>query len=851
MIFGKFILREVRNRPGRAILTLLSIIIGVGAMVAVDIGTTTTHEAYQTMYESMAGKAALEIIAEDGSFFPEELAARVAEMPDVQSAIPSAQKISTLWFNDAKVRLLIKGIDPSQEAAVGDYELKQGAYFDENTKKYDALLESGFAEGLGVKVGDTVHLGITRGGLSGSMKDFRIIGMLSPRGAANFSQGGVIFLPLPAAEYFFNKEGQVNSISVVLDEDADDKAMEAEIAGLLPPGLTVRSPMARAHFAKETMRPAELGLDVAYVLMIILGLFTIFNTYLMNVGERRRQFAVLRAVGTTRGQISRMLLIEGLAMGLVGTVFGSILGIGGAYLLTEAMSRVYSTPMPPLTITANPFILAAILGPGISLIAMFIPIMIATRISPLESMRFVPNKGLSKVTLPYILFSLTVFLVSGSMLAACITGYLPVSWTVIVGAIVTPAFVLLVPIVLTPLTRLTSWLLFPIFRTEGKIAQRQVLRRIVRTTLTIGLLYIAVSTATSLGTTILNNVDDIRSWQAKTFQGDFIIRRMNPDLQTGQSPPMPESLGDEFAKIAGVATVEKISTINTSITSDDPEVGKQYVTMFIRDFNGGGELPLALKDGEPAEVRRRLEKGEIVIGTVLANQMKIGIGDQITIETGKGPKTLTIAGTATAYLAGGKMIYMQGASARKMMDIEDVDTFVVNAEPGKLQAVRTEVKPICDGSGLMLHSFGDLRKRLDNLMTGVIASLWGLLALGFVVGSFGIANTLTMNVLEQTRELALLRVVAMTRRQVRRTILAQAVIIGFIGLGLGVAGGVIGAYVTNLCSLPVMGYTVDFALHPSLLVICFVTGMAIIITAAWIPAERAARLNLLIALQYE
>ena len=66
---------------------------------------------------------------------------------------------------------------------------------------------------------------------------------------------------------------------------------------------------------------------------------------------------------------------------------------------------------------------------------------------------------------------------------------------------------------------------------------------------------------------------------------------------------------------------------------------------------------------------------------------------------------------------------------------------------------------------------------------------WGLLALGFVVGSFGIANTLTMNVLEQTRELALLRVVAMTRRQVRRTIIAQAVIIGFIGLGLGVAGG--------------------------------------------------------------
>jgi len=850
MILGKFIFREVKSRPGRATLTLLSVIIGVAAMVAVAIGTTSTHEAYQTMYESMAGRSALEIIAEDGSFFPEELAAQVEQIPNVKAAVPSANKPSTLWFKDAKVRLLIKGLDPSREEAAADYELTQGSYFDENTQRYDALLESGFAEGLGVKVGDTVKLGITRRGLSGSMIDFRIIGLLAPRGAADFSQGGVIFLPLPAAKYFFDKEGQVNAISVVLDDDADEKAVEPRIAAILPPGLTVRSPAARAHFSKDTMKPAELGLDVAYVLMIILGLFTIFNTYLMNVGERRRQFAVLRAVGTTRGQISRMLLLEGVAMGLVGTVFGSVLGIGGAYLLTHAMSRVYSTPPPPLIITADPFILAAILGPGISLLAMFIPIMIAARISPLESMRFVPNKGLSKITLPYILFSVTFFLVSGSMLAACITGHLPSSWTIYVGAVVTPAFVLLVPIVLTPLTRLTSRLIYPFFRTEGKIAQRQVLRRIVRTTLTIGLLYIAVSTATSLGTNILNNVDDIRSWQAKTFKGDFIIRRMNPDLD-GQSPPMPESLGDEFAKIAGVANVEKISTIETSITSDDPEVGKQYVTMFIRDFNGDGELPLALKDGDPAEVRRRLEKGEVVVGTILANQLKAGVGDKITIETGKGPKTLTIAATATAYLAGGKMIYMQGTSARNMMDVEDVDTFVVNAAPGKLETVRAELKPICDGSGLMLHSFSDLRRRLDNMMNGVIASLWGLLALGFVVGSFGIANTLTMNVLEQTRELALLRVVAMTRRQVRRTIIAQAVIIGFIGLGLGVAGGVLGAYVTNLCSLPVMGYTVDFALHPMLLVICFGTGMAVIIAAAWIPAERAARLNLLIALQYE
>ena len=108
-----------------------------------------------------------------------------------------------------------------------------------------------------------------------------------------------------------------------------------------------------------------------------------------------------------------------------------------------------------------------------------------------------------------------------------------------------------------------------------------------------------------------------------------------------------------------------------------------------------------------------------------------------------------------------------------------------------------------------------------------------------------------MNVLEQTRELALLRVVAMTRWQVRKTILAQALTIGAIGLLTGTVGGMIGAYVMNICSAQLLGHAPLFALHPSLLLACIGVGFVVILAAAWLPAERAARLNLLIALQYE
>ena len=101
---------------------------------------------------------------------------------------------------------------------------------------------------------------------------------------------------------------------------------------------------------------------------------------------------------------------------------------------------------------------------------------------------------------------------------------------------------------------------------------------------------------------------------------------------------------------------------------------------------------------------------------------------------------------------------------------------------------------------------------LDQMMGGVIGGLWAILALGFVVAAFGIANTLTMNVLEQTRELALLRVVAMTRRQVRRLVLLQAGIIGLIGLGLGIIDGISTAYAIGASMMPLLGYPVELRL---------------------------------------
>jgi putative ABC transport system permease protein len=850
MILWKFTLREVKSRPGRAMLTLLSIVIGVAAVVAVAVGTNTTNQACQDMYASMAGRAALEVVGDGDAFFDEDVTAAIEKTPGVKIAVPSIQRYASLRFQNNKGPVTAIGIDPERDKAVRDYALEEGGFF-ENGR--EALLSTGFARGLGIRVGDQVKLGTNRGGLGLKSTSFKIVGLLSSRGAAGFRQGalGTIFLPLGTAERLFSTAGNVNTISIVLNDGADEKTAAEAIRAILPTGLSVRSPGERSQLSKETIEKVRQGLKFAYVMIFSLAFFMILNTFLMNVGERRRQLAVLRAIGATRRQLVRMLLLEGITMGIVGTVLGIGAGLGGAILLTQSMSQVYETAMPSLRITPAPFILAAILGPSVSLFAMFVPAWIAGRVSPLEGMRFVASEGRHRVSVAYVLISLLVFLVTGSLLAACIVGHLPPQLLVVVGMLFTVAFLLLLPIVLGLLAWLVALALRPLLGAEGRIAHRQILRRRVRTTLTVGILYLAVSTAISLGTNILDNVQDIHAWLETTLKADFFVRLMNQNVATGESAKMPESFANDLRAINGVANVDSLRQIPASVRAPGVEDGKLGVNVFVRDCTDKGNLPLDIKSGDPALLRQRLAQGEVALGDVLAHRLGVKVGDEITLDTREGPRQLRVAATVTMYITGGSVVYMEGKTARRLLNTDGVDAYAINTTPGSLGDVEAKLKSFCETNGLMLQSSADLRKRIDNLTKGVVAGLWGLLVLGLIVGAFAIGNTLTMNVLEQTRELALLRVVAMTRWQVRKTILAQAVIIGVIGLATGTVGGIIGAYVMNLSSLPLLGHAPAFALHASLLAMCFGVGLAVIIAAAWLPAERAARLNLLIALQYE
>ena len=177
--------------------------------------------------------------------------------------------------------------------------------------------------------------------------------------------------------------------------------------------------------------------------------------------------------------------------------------------------------------------------------------------------------------------------------------------------------------------------------------------------------------------------------------------------------------------------------------------------------------------------------------------------------------------------------------------------YLLKITAGAAAQVETVLAPIAKSETLLLLSVAEVRRKFDDMLASIVGSFWVLLAIGFLVAAFGIANTLTMNVLEQTREIGLVRTVGMMRRQIRKMIVVQALVVGGIGFITGTVAGVIMAYVMSLCAEPLLGHAVQFVLHPWLVIFAALATLLVTFVAALSPAERAARLNLLTALAYE
>ena len=840
MRLTRYSLRELRLRPGRTVLTLLGIAFGVAAVLAIALVIDTTRRAYREMHETIAGRAALEVVAEGFGSFRPQIVDALRGLPGVAKVVPVVQAHTALASPKGVVGLVLMGIDPAQDGASRHYAFRAGRQVAAGD---EVVLEAGFARNYGLELGKPVRL-LTPSGTA----TLTLVGLLAPEGPAGIVGGHIAFVPLETAQRLLNIKGDVNSLELVLQEGAATSEVEATVRRALSPGLLVQEPATRGSLSQHSMLSTEQALAAMSAVSLVAGAFVILNTFLMSLGERQRQLAILRALGATRRQVTRMLVGEAAVLGVVGTALGIALGLLASVGMTRAMERLQGTPLPSLRFVTGPFLLAALIGPGMAVAATYVPARLAARRNLLTGL-FEELRGAEPPLCRWPSVLGLVIVVADSALlmpilgrwfsSTTITALLPVCMAgFLVGAM------LMMPLVVGPLLALVSPLVRPILGIEGQLALGQLRRRPTRTSLTVGVLFIALVVTIAMGTSLLNNIRDIGRWTERTITADYLVRSVMPDTGVIAAAALPERLADKLSALDGVRRIDKLNFVPV-------RVGGEAVLLLARSHDPGRPLAFDLVEGNAQTLRDQLTAGEAVVGTTMAQRMKLAPGSSFSLDTRDGPLTIKVAAVISEYTVGGMAFYMEREAARKLLNFRGVDVYMIAARDGQAKAVGERLEQFCRDEHLLLQSQQDFRDWINRMMAGVLASMWLLMALVFVVASLGVVNTLTMNALERTRDFGVLRAIGMLRRQVRKMVLGQALTLAAVSVLPGVAVGCALAGLMNISTKAILGRQVPFTIDVPFVIGCAAAAVLVSLLAALLPARRMARLPLVRALKYE
>jgi putative ABC transport system permease protein len=838
MTLWKYTLREGQRRPGRTLLTLGGIVIGVATFVAIALATRTTRHAYRDMFDALGGRATLEVVSEVHDEFDPDVAERLRKTHGVRQALPVVQCPAVVTGRGGPLTVLVLGVDPDLDREARPYTIREGRELGDED---GALLLWEFSRRHDLQVGQSLPLLTLLG-----PRSVRVTGLAEGKSMSAFNGGAVVLMPLAQAQRLLGMGRRVNSVQLVLEEHADPRAVQEALK--LPAGLTVQAPGVRGAMAQDSLFAVESGLSTISVVSLVAGAFVILNSFLMNLNERRRQLAILRSLGATRRQVTRLLLREAVLLGVIGALLGCVVGLGLSSALRVVMERMIGLPMQALMLSWQPFVLGLALGPGMAVLATVFPAWRAAARPPLEELLPRRQSHFERPPAWTCWVGLVLLAVSLLYVVAVVNKWLP--WGVSqpfmpVGmmAVLTGA-VLALPLVFDPLLAGVHRLLRPFLGAEGRLALRHLERHRGRTSLTVGVLFIAVATTVCFGQTLRNNIDDAMSWYERTLLAEYIVRGVMPDTGFLVAAAVPEEIRPKLAALDGVSHVDMIYFARSRVE------GRLAIVM-ARTFDEGYPLRMDLLVGDEGAVRKGLADGGVVLGLGLAQRLRRGVGDAVALQTSRGLRPTKVVGIVNAYEVGGMALYMEWGQAQRALNFRGVLAFEVAARLGKAERLGGELHRFCAAEGLLVQTKRELRGIIEEMMNGVAGSLWVVIVLILVVASLGVINTLTMNVLEQTRELGVLRAIGMKRGQVARLVVSQALAVGLLSLLPGVALGSLLAYLMSLSSTALIGHAVRFRWEPHFVAGCMAAALAAALLAAWWPARRAARLQVIRALQYE
>lgn len=859
-LFQFVALRHLQLRPGRALFAISGIACGIALFVAISVINDSTSRFFKDSMSAVTGNASITVSA--GEFgFDETVAERLEAVSGVEHAVPVVETRS--WLLPSNESLMVMGVDLLQEKAVRSYK-SEGKKIIGDAMMFMArpdsiILTEPFAKARGLKMDDPIELTTARG-----RGRFVVRGILAPTGLAQAYGGGLAIMDIDAARLSFGKEGKTDRIDIVTKKGADVESVVAALKTQLGPSFSVERPEMASKEMERMTRSFQFMSHFFSTLALIVGVFLIANCVSISVAERRKEIGTLRALGTKRGGILTVFLLEALAMGAIGAAAGALLGrfLAGFLVdaVTQAMSQQYQSKIESanLQFTSAHFGYALLVGAVATCVAALFPALKATRVEPIEAMRS-KDTGEAAVKNGYYRYAgwlgtaLVALSVTGSFR---LTPESPGSLQILIqlGAIVGAA--LIGPRIVIAVARLIRPF---IARRDGVIARLAIdnmLRNPRRTATNVTSLMVGLILVVVIACVNVSFKGTLVRFFNKILHADLIISTTGR-LQSHENMALHESVKQRIEANSKVLGAYELREIKLLFEGDklllkyfgEPPAPTQPSAKRYDIFDTTD------RDSEAAGLELFHSKDPtVLVSENFVVRFKKKTGDTISLMTPQGPKPFRIVAVVNEYANPFGTIFMSRESYLKFWDDRLVSGFAVKLKDGfDPIEVRTELdRALSKEYKLTIMSNADIKGQINSVIDSSFAYTHAVEVAALLVGLLGLMNTLLITVLERTRELGLSRAIGMSRSQVSRMILLEAASQGGLGavvaLALGVGIGIV--WVTqNLANS--LGWVVHFYFPWNALATTLVLGLIVTMIAAWYPARRASRLDIVDALDYE
>ncbi|MGX1883228.1 ABC transporter permease [Streptomyces sp. NPDC055287] len=860
MTVVKTSMRNFLAHKGRMALSAVAVLLSVAFVCGTLVFTDTMNTTFDKLFAATSADVTVSPkAAEDDNgqrtgrpeALPASVVQQVTKADGVKSAEGGVVSMSVTVVNSDNKNM---GSDSGAPTIAGNWtrnELKSMDITSGHAPRgpTEVMVDSDTADKHGLKLGDELRTIAVTGDINAKISGIASFKMTNPGATV------VYFDTATSQQKLLGKPDAFTHVAVTAEDGVSDSQLKQRVAGVLDGANGGPYKLQTAKEAADSGRE-EVGsfLNVMKYAMLgfagiafLVGIFLIVNTFSMLVTQRTREIGLMRAIGSSRRQVNRGVLLEALLLG----VFGSILGVGagvglavGLMKLMGSMGMELSTK--DLTVAWTTPAVGLALGIVVTVFAAYIPARRAGKVSPMAALRDAGTPADGKAG--WIRAGIGLVLTGGGGALLYLTtqadkakeGSLFLGGGVVLTLI---GFIVVGPLLAGVVVRAISAVLLRMFGPVGRLAERNALRNPRRTGATGAALMIGLALVACLSVVGSSMVASATQELDKSVGADFIV-------QSGPSGPIVPKAEKALRAAPHIEHFTSYKAIEAELTSPDGKSQSEELVAaeptYVEDLR---------RETVAGELGAAYGKDAMSVGSDYAQEHGVKVGDRLTVafKGGETVKLRVAAITSDESNVDKGAMYTNVTTAARHLPADKLPPNLImfaKAVDGKEKAAYAGLKKVLDTyPAIKVQDQTDFKQDLKDEIGQLLNIVYGLLALAIIVAVLGVVNTLALSVVERTREIGLMRAIGLSRRQLRRMIRLESVVIALfgalLGLGLGMGWGTTAQKLLALEGLGVL------EIPWATIVTVFVGSAFVGLFAALVPAFRAGRMNVLNAIATE